>query len=44
MISQSEKIFLLTLMLLFAGLKVYCVYTMLTNNVHTNNKINLTDL
>ena len=38
MISQSEKIFLLILMLLFAGLKVYCVYvyTMLTNNVHTN--------
>ena len=30
MISQSEKIFLLILMLLFAGLKVYCVYTMLT--------------
>ncbi len=43
MTSQSDKIFLFIL-ILFAGLKVYCVYTMLTNNVHTNNKINLTDL
>lgn len=44
MINQSEKIFLLILMLLFVGLKVYCVYTMLTNNARANNKINLTDL
>lgn len=41
MTSQSDKIFLFILVL-FAGLKVYCVYTMITNDARANNKINLT--